>query len=260
MFRHMPRVIYRNNQIVNVVCQLRFPTILSIGTKAPDEFQNAVRKEFPRYETKKEQPAPKLVNRNGMIAAEKQEPIVNHCFISEDGEWQINLTSGFVALSSHSYTDWETFARKLDRVLAEFSRIYEPAWFERVGLRYVNAFSREELGLQDRRWNELLQPAFVGLLDEEDVQDGDFLRCTQDAELKARGGCRVKLHAGPGMIRRRGIAEQTARFILDLDVYMQGKVQPAHLTGALQTVHLNADTVFRNAITDELHDAMEPER
>ena len=144
MFRHMPRVIYRNNQIVNVVCQLRFPTILSIGTKAPDEFQDAVRKEFPRYETKKEQPAPKLVNRNGMIAAEKQEPIVNHCFISEDGEWQINLTSGFVALSSHSYTDWETFARKLDRVLAEFSRIYEPAWFELVGLRYVNAFSRED--------------------------------------------------------------------------------------------------------------------
>ena len=40
---------------------------------------------------------------------------------------------------------------------------------------------------------------------------------------------------------------------------MAGKVQPAYLTGALQTVHLNADTIFRNAITEELHDAMEPQ-
>ena len=259
MFRSMPRVIYKNNQIVNVVCQLRFPAILSIGTKAPDDFQEAVRRDFPRYETKKELPAPKIVNRGGVISAEKQEPVTNHCFLSEDGEWQINLTDTFIALSSLSYTDWETFAGRLDRVLAEFSRIYEPAWFERVGLRYVNAFSKDELGLQERSWNELLQPAFVGLLDEADVQDGDFLRCTQDVEMKARGGCRVRIHTGPGMIRRRAVQEKTARFILDLDVYMAGKVQPAYLTGALQTVHLNADTIFRNAITEELHDAMEPQ-
>jgi len=258
MFRNVPRVVYSKNQIVNVVCQLRFPTILSISAKQPDEFQDAIRHAFPRYETRRERPAPKLTNRNGVVTAEKQEEILNHCFTAASGAWQINLTNSFIALSAPQYTDWETFARQLDWVVAEFSRVYQPAWFERVGLRYINAFSKEELGLQDRRWSELLQPAFVGLMDEEDVQDGDFLRCTQDAELKARGGCRVKLHAGPGMIRRKGTQEQSPRFILDLDVYMQGQIPPAHLTGALQTVHLNADNVFRNAITDELHDAMEP--
>lgn len=258
MFRNVPRVVYKRNQIVNVVCQLRFPTILAISARQPDEFQDAVRQEFPRYQAKKEQPAPKLVNKGGVMVPEKQEEVLNHSFGSVAGDWQINLTNHFIALSAPQYTDWETFARKLDWVLAEFSRIYQPAWFERVGLRYVNAFSKEELGLEDRRWNELLQPAFVGLLDEEDVQDGDFLRCTQDAELKGRGGCRIKLHAGPGMVRRQGMQEKTARFILDLDVFMQGQIQTAHLTGALQTVHLNADNLFRNAITEELHEALEP--
>ena len=60
------------------------------------------------------------------------------------------------------------------------------------------------------------------------------------------------------MVRRQGVQEKTPRFILDLDVYMQGQISLAHLTGALQTVHLNADNLFRNAITNELHEAMEP--
>lgn len=259
MFRNVPRTIYGKNQIVNVVCQLRFPTILAISARQPDAFQDAVRQEFPRYQLKKEQPAPKLVNQNGVVTAEKQEQVLNHTFLSADGGWVINLTNSFIALSSPRYTDWETFAGKLDRVVAAFAQVYKPAYFERVGLRYINGFSREELGLTGLRWNELLQPAFVGLMDEDDVQDGDFLRCTQDAEFKARGGCRVKLHAGPGMVKRGAIQEKTPRFILDLDVFMLGQIQLAHLTGALQTVHMNADNVFRSAITDTLHDAMEPQ-
>lgn len=259
MFRNVPRTIYGKNQIVNVVCQLRFPTILAISARQPDAFQDAVRQEFPRYQLKKEQPAPKLVNQNGVVTAEKQDTVLNHTFLSADGGWVINLTNSFIALSAPRYTDWETFACRLDRVVAAFAQVYQPAWFERVGLRYVNGFSREELGLTGLRWNELLQPAFVGLMDEDDVQDGDFLRCTQDAEFKARGGCRVKLHAGPGMVKRGGVQEKTPRFILDLDVFMLGRVELAHLTGALQTVHMNADNVFRSAITDTLHDAMEPQ-
>ncbi|MBQ1282084.1 MAG: TIGR04255 family protein [Oscillospiraceae bacterium] len=258
MYADEPRVIYEKNQIINVICQLRFPTILAISAKEPYEFQDAIRQEFPRYELKKEQPAPKIVNQGGTVRAEKQPEVLNHYFRSADGNWTLNLTNQFIALSTPEYSDWETFAHKLDRVLAEFFRVYQPAYFERVGLRYVNAFSKQELELEDFRWNELLQPAYVGLLDEEELRDGDFTRCSQDAEFKARGGCRVKLHAGPGIVRLRGIPDKTPRFILDLDVSMLGQVQLPHLTGALQTVHANAGSIFRGAITDELHNAMQP--
>ena len=258
MFRSEPRVIYGKNQIVNVICQLRFPTILAISAKEPYEFQDAVRQEYPVYELKREQPAPKLVNQGGMMRAEPQPAVLNHNFRSADGRWLLNLTNSFIALSTPRYTDWETFAHRLDRALAAFFGVYQPAYFERVGLRYVNGFSKQELGLEDCRWNELLQPAVAGLLDDEELSDGDFTRCSQDAEFKARGGCRVKLHAGPGLVRRAGVQEKTPRFILDIDVSMSGNVQLAHVTGALQTVHLNADGIFRGAITEELHRAMCP--
>ena len=40
---------------------------------------------------------------------------------------------------------------------------------------------------------------------------------------------------------------------------MSGKVEKQHSAGALMTVHMNADRLFRGAITQTLHDAMEPE-
>ena len=258
MFPNEPRVRYEKNQIVSVVCQLRFPAILAISAREPVAFQEAVRKEFPRYLLKKEQPAPKMVNRGGVVTAEKQDEVLNHTFVSATGDWTINLTNHFIALSAPHYADWETFAGKLDRILAALFRIYQPSYFERVGLRYVNAFSKEALGVEHLRWRDLIQPAYAGLLNEDDIRDPDFLRCTQDAEFKARGGCRAKIHAGPGMIKRGGVQESQPRFILDIDVYMGGQIAPGHLTGALQTVHLNADNLFRGAITDELHEAMLP--
>ena len=42
MFSQEERCIYRNNQLAEVVCQLRFPTILSVGANDPVEFQDGV--------------------------------------------------------------------------------------------------------------------------------------------------------------------------------------------------------------------------
>lgn len=52
------RVHYRRPQLMEVVCQLRFPAILSIGAREPADFQEAVRAMFPRYAAKQEQPPP----------------------------------------------------------------------------------------------------------------------------------------------------------------------------------------------------------
>ncbi len=258
MFESVQREQYHKNQLINVVCQLRFPTILAISAREPDQFQDAIRKEFPRYHLKKDHPAPKLVNHGGVIRPEQQAEVLNHTFESADGIWKVNLTNHFIALSAPVYENWETFAGKLDRILAAFFAVYQPAYFERVGLRYVNGFSKQELDVEHLRWRDLIQPAFVGLLDEDDRADADFHRCTQDAELRGRGGCKVKLHAGPGMVHRNGVQEKIARFILDIDVFMDGQIALNQLTGALQTVHVNAGNLFRNAITEELRNAMEP--
>lgn len=262
MFDKTERYRYERNQLIEVICQLRFPTILRIAAEEPARFQDAVRGDFPEYAVRQDQPAPRIEGagtQNPVL--EPAKPITNYNFISADGTWRLNLTQGFIALTCQRYSDWESFARMLDRPLAKFIELYAPAYFERVGLRYLNAFSRRQLGLEGTPWSELISPAYVGILGEEDVREEQTTRATQDAELQLPGGCHLKAHMGPGMVRRSGEPDdKEVRYILDLDYSMSGRVPVGHAAPAMETLHMNSTSVFRSALTDALHDAMGPEK
>lgn len=259
MFSNENRCIYHRNQLGEVICQLRFPEILSIGAKLPVDFQEAIRDAFPQYAARKETPAPKLTGAPGNLTLEKQDPTINYQFTSADGNWRVNLTSKFISLSCSRYTRWEEFAQKLDKPLAAFIQIYKPAYFERVGLRYLNFFSRQELDLVGTPFSELFSPCYLGILSEEDVNEANASRSSVDAELTIRGGCKVKLHAGPGLVKRNGQSDKEVKFIFDQDLFMPGKLPVNLSAGALQTLHTQADSIFRGAITPLLHASMEPE-
>lgn len=258
MFSHEPRCRYGTNQLGEVICQLRFPEILTIEANVPVAFQEAIRDEFPRYSVKKEMPAPKLTGAPGNFSVENQQPTTNYQFVSEDGAWKVNLTGKFISLSCSRYNCWEDFAKKLDKPLVAFIKTYKPAFFERVGLRYLNFFSRKALSLEGTPFSEMITPCYLGPLAEEDVNEASSSRCNIDAELGLRGGCRVKLHAGPGLIKRNGQPDQEVKFIFDQDLFMAGNVPVNMSAGALQTLHAQAWAIFRGAITDTLHDAMDP--
>lgn len=258
MFSHESRSIYRKNQLGEVICQLRFPEILTIEANIPAQFQEAIRQLFPRYSVRQEIPAPKLTGMPGNMMLENQPKSNNYQFVSADGRWRVNLTSKFISLACARYTDWEEFAAMLDKPLAAFIQIYRPAYFERVGLRYLNFISRQALDLSGTAFRELIQPQYLGLLADEEVMEANASRCSMDAELALRGGCRAKIHAGPGLVKRNGQQDQEVKFVLDLDLYMAGNVPVNHSAGALQTLHSQAYSIFRGAITDTLHDAMEP--
>lgn len=259
MFSNVDRCIYRSNQLASVICQLRFPEILTIGANLPVAFQEAIRGEFPLYSTRQEFPAPKLSGVPGNLNVQKQEPVTNYQFASADNVWTVNLTSKFISLSCSEYTRWEDFAAKLDKPLAAFIQIYKPAFFERVGLRYMNFFSRKELGLEGVPFANLFQPCYLGLLAEEDVVESSLLRSSVDSEVTLRGGCRAKIHAGPGLTKKQGKPDPEIKFVFDQDLYMAGNVPVNVSAGALETLHRQADSIFRGAITKQLHNAMEPE-
>lgn len=260
MFSNEPRCRYNAHQLAEVICQLRFPEILAIAAKPPVDFQEAIRSEFPQFQKRMEMPAPKLTGSPGNLAVQNQPATVNYQFVSTDGVWRVNLTSKFISLSCTKYTCWEDFAKRLDKPLAAFIKTYQPAYFERVGLRYLNFISRIDLGLEGVPFSQLFAPCYLGPLAEEDVSETATTRCTVDAEMAIRGGCRVKLHAGPGLVKRGGKEDKEVKFILDQDLYMPGQLQLNLVAGALQTLHAQADSIFRGAITDKLHDAMDPER
>ena len=163
------RYAYGKAQLIEVICQLRFPTILSIDTREPADFQETVREAFPRYQCQVET----IPGVNGA----PNRTINNHTFLSEDGGYKLSLTKDFIALSTMRYTNWEDFAARLDEPLGQFIKIYRPNCFDRVGLRFVNAFSREQLGLAGRRWNDLLQPPYLGVLDEDEIDEESVVKC-----------------------------------------------------------------------------------
>lgn len=267
MFNDRERCLYRKRQLLEVICQLRFPAILSISAREPAEFQEGIRGDFPQYKRLLEQPQPRVVGGPGNFRVEEGEKITNYQFLSADGKWKASLTNTFVSLATPAYTTWEDFAAKLDLILSQFIPVYRPAYFERVGLRFINAFSRKALDLEGVPFRELFQPAYLGPMAEEDVREEGFSMASQDYELALAGGCRVKIHAGTGMLQRKlveknqvkVIQDNELRFFLDNDVFMPGKLPVAQCAPALQTVHIQADRLFAGAITDRLHEAMEPE-
>lgn len=258
MFSNEARCILGRNSLIEVICQLRFPEILKIETGVPAAFQDAIRADYPQYSKAVEQLPPQ-------VADGKQIPqgtVNNHQFISDDGQWKISLTKGFIALSSHAYSRWEEFARRLDQILAAFIRIYEPAYFSRVGLRYINAFNRKALELEQYAWRELITAGYLGLMGDEDAQERLFVKNEQSINVAMPGGARAGIKCGPGTMRkvnnRTGQTTQEPVFMLDLDLFMDGKTPINHTAPALNIVHANADGLFRGAVTDTLLEAMEP--
>lgn len=256
------RVHYERPQLTEVICQLRFPSILAIGAHEPADFQDAIRSMFPRYTAKQEQMPPQLIN-PGTPNAKLDPPVsvTNYYFISADNRWKLNLSRNFISLSTVAYPGWEEFTRQFDLPLAEFIRIYQPAFFERIGLRYLNIFSRRALDLQDEPWRALISPAYLGPLSQEDVDEQKALKCSIDTELSLDSSCHARIHAGPGLVKRNipgAPQDNEVKFIFDLDLSMSGQIDPRMAAAGLETLHAHSTPLFQGAITDRLHSALQP--
>ena len=143
------RVRYEKCPLVEVAYQLNFPTILSIEAEMPVKFQNEIRKAFPQYQIQTEQENEITVN----ITGEDVNPMFKHRsvrklhqFISEEGKWKITLAKNQLAISTLKYEQWEDMMRRFEQPLKVFSEVYDQSYFERVGLRYVDAIKRSDAG------------------------------------------------------------------------------------------------------------------
>lgn len=258
MFSKEKRCIYGKNQLGLVVCQLRFPQILSIGVQPPVEFQEAIREAYPEYTQRRETSSPKVVGVEGALRLEPQGSGLVHRFASPDGSCWVSLSSQAISMAWSQYTRWEDFAGRLDPVLTAFIRIYHPAYFQRIGLQYINAISRKNLHLDGVPYRELIAPNYLGILGDEAFSETEASRSTVEADIFLQAGCRARIHAGPGMVKQGRIRDPEVKFVFDQDLYLPGKVDVTMSTGVLETLHTLAWQIFRGAITDRLHEAMEP--
>ena len=97
-----------------------------------------------------------------------------------------------------------------------------------------------------------------GILSDEELQETAAARATVDADIAIRGGCRAKIHAGPVLVKQGNQTDPEPKFAFDQDLFMPGQVPVNYSAGALQTLHSQAWSIFRGAITHNPHDALEP--
>lgn len=261
-FPDVERVIYKKNPLIQVVCQLRFPRILVINERAPVDFQERIRKDYPIYKAGVEQqqeiivepgvdPSPKLI---------KNEQRSIYSFTSDDGVWEVNLTSTFLSLTTSHYTQWEDFCSQLKEPLSALYDIYRPAFFERVGLRYVDAFYRSYLNSEMiPPWAELINPFALGILSNPDIEP-EIKGYYAISEIDLDQGAMARIITSTGFVGN-AMEQQDSElsFIVDSDLFFHAKKQLDELGDSLNYLHEYAGRIIRNIITDKLHKAMGPE-
>lgn len=254
----MERVIYKKNPLIEVIVQFRFPKILALNLGDPVDFQEAIKADFPIYQLTLENqqeisisigqdnvPIPSVI---------QKQPLKNHNFISQDGQYKINLTSGFISISTLGYTRWEELLSRFSNPLNVFEKIYTPSFYDRIGLRYVDVFSRKNLGLEDKSWRELIEQPWIGAFSS--IDESKMINLGLDVEYYLDDRIsRAKIHTGIGATNNN--PERV--FVIDSDFIHIQNTTAENALSVLNYLHDNAKLFIRSAITDTLHNAMEPE-
>lgn len=252
------RVIYEINPLEEVICQVRFPTILRIDAEVPAAFQERIRQAYPLYKAKAN--IRFAANVPGELASllEREMPAATkqaaYEFSTPNGHWVLTLTRDFLALTCRNYIRWEQFKDRLAGPLEALQDIYKPALFTRLGLRYRDVIRRSLLGLEGRSWAELLSPWIAGAFGSPDLAEEIAHSAHEIVINLPNGRSRAQIHHG--LVKEEGQDEQC--YLIDGDFFDDTHTEPGHALERLDTLKQQAGLFFRWCIKETLHEAMRP--
>jgi uncharacterized protein (TIGR04255 family) len=257
-FPESPRVVYQNNPLVEVICQLRFPTILEISAEEPAAFQKKIRSRYPLY-SKEEGGLVVPKELAGLLATlpiPKPAELLTHKFLTEDSTQFISLTRDFLAVSEQRYHRWEQFRHAIQQAQAALEEIYRPAFYSRIGLRYRDVIDKVKLGLTHQTWDSLLQPAFLGILAASEVHNNiQQIRAQVLIKVDEIPGGFLHLQHGFGM----DAPVNPDTYLIDADFFTEDRRATQNVSHVLDTFNRIAGNFFRWAITNGLQRALEPQ-
>lgn len=254
-FPKSQRVLFGNNPLDQVVCQLRFPTILSISANAPSEFQEKIRNDYPIFELDPAAPPPPpeiadMISQFGGVQLKEQEI---YKFFSEDQFRYASLNQGFIALTETRYSRWEKFYAELENIRTGLEEVYRPSFYTRIGLRYIDVINKKELGLEQLPWSELLIPEIAGVLNERNI--GESIKVFKeelivDLSADVENAC---VHI------RHGIKNNDLNvYLIDSDFYTLERRVSDDIPRILEKFDAIAGNLFRWSITDQLREVLQP--
>lgn len=252
-FPDAERFLYRHSPLRQVICQLRFPSILRIESAAPADFQEDIRHVFPIFHR---QALGTVQNIPSEVMQLLGASVVSttYLFATEVGELQLTLNIESLSLTCNKYIRWEDFKGVLDLSLRALAKHYKPSFYNRLGLRYLNVIDRKILKREELKWSSLINPQLLGEV---------ALPHIENHLLDARKAIRIRDNQSSLLIQH-GLAIVDGKttpdaYLIDSDFYTDDREEVDNAEQVLDGFHSRARRVFRWAISDQLHDALGPE-
>jgi uncharacterized protein (TIGR04255 family) len=259
LFPDSERVLYKNNPLVEVICQFRFPTILRIRERKLSDFQDMIRKDYPVYSEQEPSFGPQvpkeLVNIVDQMNIPPPPELITHRFSAKDSRRFISLRDEFMALAETRYERWEAFRVEAMKAESALREVYEPAFYSRVGLRYRDVISRDNLDLAGIKWQDLLQKHVIAELGDKEVSNA-IRRIQTRVIIKIPDVPNGQITLNHGLTMRNGSDEEC--YLIDADFSVERKEGIDEPFKTLDEFNRLAGRLFRWAITERLHEAMQP--
>lgn len=249
VFPESQRVVFARNPLAQVICQLRFPPILRIG-RDPSDFQDRIRASYPLYEAAEPPPDMPAELKNMLLGSGLADigQAATHQFISAERKDMMSLSTNFVAVSTENYQQWEDFRGQIKLAVDSVEAEYSPAFYDRIGLRYIDLVDRTVLGLADVSWSDLIKRDFLGPIASEQV--GESVTAFQAQVVFSLD------HDNAFVQLRYGLDGDHNIFRFDADFYLTGQVNGQLGFQTLDSFNAAAGNLFRWAIKPKLKEAL----
>ena len=248
-FPSKPEIHLAKAPVHEVICQVRFPFIFRINKDDPSEFQEEIRKEFPKVEIEQGVliPFPEAGTKEKLGDPQIKK---TYRFRTMDEKTAVSLSTDFFALSTTQYTHWSDFSEILLKIANAVNDIYKPAYATRIGLRYINRITSQLTNKQSL--NNILQ-----LLNPELTTYFRHQCWSDPLEMETR----ILLSDDDGKMNlRTRFGEDNNNkpfFLLDFDYFEEGEIDLINLNVRVDAYHDVVYRAFRWCVRDEMLDVFQ---
>lgn len=161
----LDKICYQHNFISKAIFRIDFNDIFILQEKPPSEFQESVKKDFPKTKNLKRSIISSRIDSKSGSISRQEFPI--YVFSTQDDSVSVDLAYNYLGFTIFKYVSFENFLEKVETVLNHFLVIYKPITITRIGLRYINEI-KIKTG-NPLEWKELLNKKMISNFDTKDI-------------------------------------------------------------------------------------------
>lgn len=227
---------YKKNFITNVICRVDFPEILKLKTEEPKEFQDEIRKEFPRFE--------KDFHPEEIKGTKIEKYFYTWKFFDKEKDKSLNLSCKHLVLEFFKYDNFEEFKKLWERIFSLTREIYKIDFFTRLGVRFINKIELRRGNALD--WNGYISGKLISNHKHFTDWNQNIVRAMHQLAFNRD---EIKIIINYGIFNEDYPNHLTKKqFVLDYDCYTDFEIDSSKVKEKISEHHKIIYDLFENSI------------